>query len=257
MPLTKYTTRNRKAYITLNRPEKRNALNAGMVSELKTHFRKAEADDSVKVIILSGEGKAFCAGADLEALKAMQDFSYEENLQDSKHLAELYEQIYTHPKPVIAMLTGHAIAGGAGLATVCDFIFSVPEAKYGYTETAIGFVPAIVSIFLLRKIGEAKAKELLMAGEIIHAVQAADWGIFNRIFSSDSIQEKTDQFADILITKTSGSALHLTKSLINVVQSMPLGEAVKYAAGLNAKARSGAECKRGVSAFLNKQQIKW
>ena len=257
MKYTKYKVQNRIAYISLNRPEKRNALSPALVNELKDLFVKAETDASVKIIILKGEGKSFCAGADLSVLEKMQSYSKEENLEDSKNLAELYKRIYTSPKIVIAQLEGHAIAGGAGLATVCDFIFSVPEAKYGYTEVAIGFVPAIVSIFLIRKIGEAKAKELLLSGKIISATEAQEFGIFNFIADAENISEATNNFAFKLIKHASEDSLRLTKELINKVQSKTLDAAIEFASRLNAEARSTPDCKKGVSAFLNKEKIVW
>lgn len=257
MQFTKYREENRMAFISLNRPDKRNALNAGVVDELKTLIRKAENTSEVRVIILTGEGKAFCAGADLAELKKLQTNSFEENLADSENLSELYDMIYRSPKIIIAQLNGHAIAGGAGLATVCDFIFSVPEAKYGYTETAIGFVPAVVSIFLLRKTTETPAKELLLTGKIITAREALDSGIFNRVFPADTIEDETRKFAENLIRSTSGDSLALTKTLINKVQELDYSAALDYAAKINAEARETEDCRRGITAFLNKEKISW
>ncbi|HWA36104.1 MAG TPA: enoyl-CoA hydratase/isomerase family protein, partial [Cyclobacteriaceae bacterium] len=165
--LVEYMVADRVGYITLNRPEKRNALNQEMVSELEAAFQKASSDDSAKVIVLRARGEAFCAGADLGYLQQLQKYSYEENLADSSHLKELFFLIYTLNKVVIAEVQGAALAGGCGLAAVCDFVFTVPEAKFGYTEVKIGFIPAIVTVFLLRKIGESRAKELLLSGSLI------------------------------------------------------------------------------------------
>ena len=150
-------------YITLNRPDKRNALNFVVIRELKDAFAWMEQSSEVKVIVLRGNGKAFCAGADLDYMSKLQEYSYNENLMDSAHLMELFKQIYRLNKIVIAQIEGHALAGGCGLATLADFSFSVPEAKFGYTEVKIGFLPAIVMVFLLRKIGEGKAKQLLLS----------------------------------------------------------------------------------------------
>ncbi len=252
-----YKTENRIAYITLNRPEKRNALNAELVEELKSCFDKAEKDSNVKVVILKANGDAFCAGADLAYLKSLQTNTYEENLADSNNLMHLYEKIYKLKKIVIAQIEGHAIAGGAGLATVCDFVFSVPEAKYGYTEVAIGFVPAIVSIFLLRKIGEAKAKELLLTGKIVSSEKALEYGVFNFIEEKLEIENSVNIFAENIINRASQDSLRLTKELINNVQSLNLDNALKYASEMNATARATADCKKGISAFLNKEKISW
>ena len=257
MQYIKYEVKNRIGYIILNRPEKRNALNAKLVNELKATIKIAQADNDVKIIVIKANGKAFCAGADLGYLQSLQKFTYEENLEDSRNLMELYRMIYLSEKVFIAQVEGHAIAGGAGLATVCDFIFSVPEAKYGYTEVAIGFVPAIVSIFLTRKIGEAKAKELLLTAKIISAQQAKDMSIFNFIESKESIEKSVYDFAQNLITKTSADSLRITKQLIATIQSINIEDAFNFTAQTNAKSRETDDCKKGIAAFLNKNEIKW
>lgn len=257
MQYIKYKILDRIAYITLNRPEKRNALNEKLVDELKSTIKIAEADNNVKVVVIKANGKAFCAGADLSYLKSLQNFTYEENLQDSKNLMELYKMIYFSPKVFIAQLEGHAIAGGAGLATVCDFIFSVPEAKYGYTEVAIGFVPAIVSIFLTRKVGETRAKELLLTSKIISAKQAKDMNIFNFIESKEKIENAVYEFAQNLISKTSADSLRITKQLIAKTQGMEINDALELTAEVNAKSRGTDDCKNGIDAFLSKNEIKW
>lgn len=161
----------------MNRAEKRNALSEQMVSELKDAFIAHEKNDLVKIIVLKGRGEVFCAGADLVYLQQMQNFSEKENLEDSTHLKDLLLLIYTLKKIVIAEVGGHAIAGGCGLASVCDFIFTVPEAKFGYTEVRIGFIPAIVMVFLLRKIGEARVKQLLLTGDLVSAEDALELGL--------------------------------------------------------------------------------
>jgi len=257
MNLIKYNIENRTAYITLNRPEKRNALNDVMVSELKSAVKKAEEDKNAKLVILKAEGEAFCAGADLAYLQKLQSNSYEENLNDSKELAELFEMIYSSKKIFIAQVQGHAIAGGAGLATVCDFIFSVPDAKYGYTEVSIGFVPAIVSIFLLRKIGEAKAKELLLTGRIISAEKAMLMNIINKVVVKERLEEEVHSFANALLINASEESLKLTKQLINEVQQLELKHALDFASEMNAKARETSDCKKGIQTFLNKEKITW
>ena len=257
MSFIQYTVTDRLAYITLDRAEKRNALNQELVEELKDVLDKASADENVKVIILKANGDAFCAGADLAYLKKLQSYTFEENLQDSRNLMLLYKKIYTLSKPVIAQVEGHAIAGGAGLATVCDLVYSVSKAKFGYTETKIGFVPAIVSVFLIRKIGETKAKELLLSGKIIDANTALESGIINGIFDKKEIRNKVERVAQELITQTSGHSLGITKELISKVQELSLDDALDYAARLNAKSRDHDDCKKGIAAFLNKEQLKW
>ena len=245
---------NRVATIALNRPDKRNALNAEVVTELKEAFYSSN-NDEVKAIVLKGNGDAFCAGADLSYLKSLQTNTFEENLADSNHLKELFDIIYHHPKVVIAMVTGHAIAGGAGLATVCDFTFSVPDAKFGYTEVNIGFIPAIVSVFLIRKLGEAKSRDLLLTGKLIDANKAMNIDLINKVFDSEIIEDKTYEFAQKLISRTSGDSIALTKQLISQVQSLSIRDGFNLAAEMNAKARATEDCQRGITAFLNKEKI--
>lgn len=257
MSLINYEVKDRICTITLNRAEKRNALNEEMVTELKAAFVKAETDKKVKVIVLAAEGNAFCAGADLAYIQQLQNNSFEENLEDSNHLRGLFQTIYTHPKPVIAKVHGHAIAGGAGLATVCDFSFIVPEAKMGYTEVRIGFIPAIVLVFLLRKIGEGKAKELLLSGELITAEQASAIGLVNRVISADLLDAEVDTFAKSLVQNNSGESMARTKAMIAKVPELSLKEGLQYAAEQNAKSRATADCQKGISNFLNKEKQQW
>ena len=252
-----YHTTNRIATITLNRPEKRNALNAELVDELSLALSNAESDESVKAIILKAHGNTFCSGADLDQLQAMQSATLEENLADSNRLKELFKKIYTLKKIVIAQVEGFALAGGCGLATVCDFTFCTPESKFGYTEARIGFVPAIVMVFLIRKIGEKKAAQLLLTSDIISSDDALALGLVNRIHSKETIEQAVFDFAEKLTTQNSAQSLAVTKTMINEVQSQSLNEALDYAAQQNAQARSSADCKRGIQAFLNKESIHW
>jgi methylglutaconyl-CoA hydratase len=257
MEMIKYQVRERIAYITLSRPEKRNALNAEVVSQLKAAFKKAEDDLSVKVLVLNAEGDVFCAGADLEYLQQLQKNSPEENRQDSEHLAGLFKMIYSLKKIVIAQINGHAIAGGCGLAAVCDICFSVPEANFAYTEVKIGFVPAIVMVFLLRKIGEGRAKEMLLSGNLINAHTAKEYGLINFIVTKEKLEDEVYQYASRLCTENSAQSMELTKNMIATVQDKNMEEAIRFAAEMNATARGTEDCKKGVRAFLNKEKIKW
>ena len=257
MNFVEINVKNRIGFITLNRPEKRNALSAGMVSELKEAFSQIEREESVKVVILGANGSVFSAGADLDYLQQLQQNTYEENLSDSRLFKELLLKIYLFPKPVIAQIQGHAIAGGCGLITVCDFAFSLPEAKFGYTEIRIGFIPALVMVFLLRKIGEARARQLLVSGKLITADDALSNNLINKIVDADHLEEKVELFARELIEKNSATSMGITKKMIAEVQSMPLNEALDYASEMNAKARATKDCQRGIAAFLNKEKIMW
>ena len=257
MELVLYEAKDRVGYITLNRPEKRNALSHELVAELKKAFVQAENDSAVKVIVLQANGEAFCAGADLAYLQQLQRFSFEENLADSSHLKELFLKIYQLKKVVIAKVQGHSLAGGCGLATVCDFVFAVPEAKFGYTEVKIGFIPAIVLVFLIRKIGEKQAKHLLLSGELVQGNEAMSFGLINHLVSKDKLNETVFEFAQKLIKNNSSQSMALTKQMIDQVQSMSLTDALTYAAKMNAEARASDDCKRGINAFLNKQELNW
>jgi methylglutaconyl-CoA hydratase len=257
MSTVNYSIKERIGTITLDRPEKRNALSAELVTELKAAFSMFENSDEVKIIILEANGPVFCAGADLEFLQRLQHFSYEENLADSNQLKDLFFQIYTLKKIVIAKVQGHAVAGGCGLATVCDFVYTVPDAKFGYTEVAIGFVPAIVMVFLLRKIGEAKVKQLLLSGDLVSAEDAYQFGMINKIVAKEDLASEVTTFAKRLLKSNSTQSMMVTKQMIAQVQSMSLEKALDFAAEMNASMRASEDWKKGVNAFLNKEKITW
>ncbi len=257
MALVESLIKDRIGYITLNRPEKRNALSPAMVTELKRAFTQALTDDGVKVIVLRANGEAFCAGADLAYLQELQKYSYEENLSDSIQLKDLFLEIYLSKKVVIAQVQGPALAGGCGLITVCDFVIAAHEAKFGYTEVKIGFVPAIVMVFLLRKIGEARAKDLLLTGKLVNAEAAREAGIVNRVVAKNYLESEVHEFAAQIIATASAQSLSLTKKMMVEIQQLSLEEALDYAARQNAHARGTDDCKKGIDAFLQKQPIKW
>lgn len=257
MEYVRYSIEEKTAFITLNRPLKRNALNALFVSELTAVFSNAEADAAVKVIVLNAEGEAFCAGADLEYLESLRTNSFEENLQDSKNLMVLFERIYSSTKVTIACVEGHAIAGGCGLATVCDFVFTTPESLFGYTEVRIGFVPALVSVFLVRRIGEGRSRELLLTGDLVSAEAAQRIGLVTFIEPYGTIREKVFTFARNISKNTSGNAVLVTKKLISEVQKLDLHSGLEMAAVRNAEVRESDDFKKGLNAFLNKEKPSW
>jgi methylglutaconyl-CoA hydratase len=257
MNYIQYNTADRIAYITLNRPEKRNALSYELIAELKEAFDRAAHDEQAKVVVLKAIGETFCAGADLEYLQQLQKFSYEQNVADSNHLKELFLKIYTLNKVVIAQIQGHALAGGCGLATVCDFSFAVPEAKFGYTEVKIGFIPALVMVFLLRRLNEGKAKQLLLSGDLITAEEAQHIGLLNFTSTNENLAADVLKFATKLINSNSAQSMAITKKMIAEVQSLPLQQALDYASTMNATARASEDCQSGIAAFLNKEKIVW
>lgn len=257
MSYVKYKVEGRKAELVLSRPDKRNALHPDMVDELILHFSIAKDDPEVKVVVFSAEGEVFSAGADLSYLQSLQSNTLEENIEDSNKLKTLFQIIYTFPKPVIAQVEGHAIAGGAGLVSVCDFVFATPECKIGYSEVRIGFVPAIVSYFLIRKIGEARATNMLLSGALFDAKTCQQFGLVSHIANLGQISTQVADFADKLINLNAGESMTLTKQLIKRLPEMSLTQAMDEAALTNAKARATDDCKKGLEAFLNKEKIKW
>ena len=243
--------------ITLNRPDKRNALNAELVTALKTALTESEKDEALRAIVLTGAGSAFSAGADLSSLRAMRDAGPIENQNDSRHLAELFRQVYQHPKPVIAKVNGHAIGGGCGLAAVCDFSYAAEEVKMGFPEVRIGFVPAIVMVFLRRKLGESQTRDLLLRGRTMEATEAAEMGMITTAVPAPELTERVDALAQELARETSGSAVALTKQMLARVPGMGLDEALDYAVQMNAFARGTDDCQAGIDAFLNDEAPPW
>ncbi len=243
--------------LTLNRPDKRNALNAELVGALTDALDAAAEDDGIRVVVLTGAGRVFSAGADLAALEALQTASAEDNLADSARLARLFEAIYRHPKPVVAKVNGHAIAGGCGLAAVCDLALVAEGAKLGFTEVRIGFVPAIVSVFVLRKLGEAAARDLMLRGHLVSAEEAARVGLITRAVALEELDEAVKELAREIAAGTSATAVALTKRLLADVPGMGLSEALGHAVQLNALARSTDDCRAGIAAFLSKTDPPW
>src|SRR5438045_5637553 len=192
------------AKITFNRPDKRNAISAKMICDLLTALDELEKDRT-RVFILTGTGSAFCAGMDLEMLSAISQQSAQENQDDSRRMARMFRRIWSFPKPMIAAVNGHALAGGCGIATLCDFTLAVPEAKFGYTEVKIGFLPAIVSVFLTRHIGEKKARDLLLTGRILEPAEAKEFGLVNEIVPAENLVARSKELAQVLIAASPGS----------------------------------------------------
>ncbi len=249
--------KNRIGFITLSRPEKRNALSPELIQALDLAFSEFEQNPEVKVVILRAEGKAFCAGADLDYIQQMQHFSFEENLADSNRLKALFSKIYEFPKVVIAQVQGHALAGGCGLVTVCDFAFASPAALFGYTEVKIGFIPALVSVFLSEQIGQAKTADLLLSGELIASSKAAELGLVTEVVEEDGLEKRTEEFAEKLVRENSAFSMQETKHLLRSLGKKARQEALDAAAEANAKARSHTDCVKGISSFLSKTKPSW
>jgi methylglutaconyl-CoA hydratase len=255
--LVQYHIETRIGYITINRPDKRNALNPELVASLTDNFIRASEDEQVKVIVLKASGGTFSAGADLAYLQQLQQNTYEENVADSENLKRLFTTIYYLPKVVIAQVEGHAIAGGCGLAAVCDLVFAVPEASFGYTEVKLGFVPAIVSCFLMSKVNESLAKQILLTGELFLADKALEYGLINFVTSKAEIAAKVTEFALNLCDQASSNALMVTKQLIGQTNNERLEKRLELAVQINARVRESEDFKKGIASFLAKEKIKW
>jgi methylglutaconyl-CoA hydratase len=253
-----YAVKQRVAFISLNCPDKNNALDDQMVSELTEAFVQTQRDANVKAVILRAEGDYFCSDDDISYLQRISKYDFNQNLQDSTDLMKLFQLIYTLRKPIIALVQGAALAGGCGLATVCDFVIAAREtAKFGYTETHIGFIPAIVLIFLVRRIGEGRARELVLQGNIINADAAFEIGLISKVVSSIELDNTGIELANELITNNSGTSMGLIKELLARVHGMATSDALDYASHLNALTRMTDDCKRGIEAFVNTKPIKW
>lgn len=236
--------------ITMNRADKRNALSAELVAHLHTAFLQMGSDESVKVIVLSGDGSAFCAGADLAYLQQITENSPLENLADSTALKDMFQSIVDCPKPVIAKVHGAAIAGGCGLATVCDIVIAGREKSlFGYSEVRIGFIPAIVLVYLVRKIGDTQARRLVLTAENINAEEALRLGLITKVVNDEDLEAETMLMAR-QIAKNSGSAMAMSKMMLGAVQGMSLDAGLHYATVMNALARQTDDCKQGIATFL-------
>lgn len=249
--------RDRVGYITLNRPERRNALSYAMVTQLKQALSQWQQDPAVRIVVLRAKGPVFCSGADIEYLQKLQDYTFQENLTDSLNLMELYMMMYRYPKPLIAQVEGPALAGGAGLVTVCDLAVATPNASIGYPEAKVGFLPAMVSYFLLRRIGEAWARQLLITAEPFPAEKAHAIGLFHYIVSPAEIASFVHELAVKIAKQNSPTSLEFTRKLIADIQDMPLESGLQFAAKMNAHARATEDFRRGIQAFLSKQKIEW
>lgn len=245
----------RVAHLTLNRPDKRNALSFQLLDELTQALDEVEKS-AAEVVILTGAGKAFCAGMDLEELKTLVGKSHPENVADSRKMAQIFRRLYEFPKPTIAAVNGAAIAGGTGLATMCDFTLAVPEAKFGYTEVRIGFVPAIVSSILVWQVGHKIARDLLLTGRIFDATEAHQLGLVNEVVDAGQLIKRAQELA-MQLTENSPTSLRLTKKLINGFISVQLDTQIEQAVEENAAIRQTEDFREGVASFLEKRKPRW
>lgn len=245
------------AHLILNRPEKRNALSANLIAEMLAAMLAFNADPNIRVIVLRSAGKAFCAGADLAYLTDLRTNTLEENEADSQNLRALFDAIYLSPKYIISQVEGPALAGGCGLATLADFCVATPEATFGYTEVKIGFIPALVMVYLREKVSGSVMSDILLSGRIFSATEAKEMQLINRVVDAEKIAAVVQEHALSICETTSPQALAKVKEMMRAIPNMQRAEALDYAAKQNAEARGSEDCRKGIDAFLNKQPLKW
>ena len=246
-----YSVEGSVARVTLNRPEKRNALNDAVIAGLKENLKKAAADKNVRVVVIAGAGKDFCSGADLSALQKIAGASVAENSEDARSLLELFLLIRALQVPVVAAVTGRALAGGCGLATACDLVLASASARFGYPEVKIGFVPAMVMAILRRNVSEKRAFELITRGAEISAEQALAFGLVNQVFADESFDADVRGFTSEF-EKMSASAMGLTKTLLYQMDGLAFPEALETGADVNVIARLTDDCQQKVAKFLSR-----
>jgi methylglutaconyl-CoA hydratase len=244
------------ARITFARPEVHNAFNATMIAELAQVFDQVKAEASVRVVVLTGEGKSFCAGADINWMREIVDYSYEQNLSESLLLAEALHKLYSLPKPTVAMVNGTAIGGGNGFLSACDIAVATDEAQFGLSEVKIGLVPAAISPFVIRKIGESKAREYFLTGKRITAQKAYEIGLINQVVPPYYLGDTVDELIGLLLT-SGPEALASCKELIFQVPQMSLEEVKEFTARMIANLRISEEGQEGMASFLEKRKPKW
>ena len=243
------------ATITLNRPDKRNAISATMIAELQTALDEIEMSHA-RVAILTGAGKAFCSGMDLEMLAAISQQSPAENQDDSRRMAKMFRRIWSFPRALIAAVNGAALAGGCGIATLSDFTLAVPEARFGYTEVKIGFLPALVSVFLIRQIGEKRTRDLLLTGRILEATEAKEMGLINEIVPAENLLARARELAELLIA-ASPASLSRAKRLMTSAAAAAVDHDLERAILENARIRCTPDFKEGLASFLEKRKPVW
>jgi methylglutaconyl-CoA hydratase len=243
------------ARVTLNRPEKRNALNDELIAGLKAALRDADAREDVRAVLLKGAGADFCSGADLSALRKIAEGSVSDNFEDARSLMELYALIRRVGVPVVAAVRGRALAGGCGLATACDLVLASASARFGYPEVKIGFVPAMVMAILRRNVSEKRAFELVARGAEISAAEAERVGLVNRVYEDEGFEAEVESYvADF--ARVSRSAVVLTKRLLYQMDGLGFDDALQTGADLNTIARMTEDCRAGVARFLSKSREK-
>jgi methylglutaconyl-CoA hydratase len=244
------------AQITLARPSKRNAFNEIMIKELRTSLKQLSSDEKIRLLVLTGQGQVFCAGADLDWMRKKGNLTYEENFKDAMELGLLLYDLYSFPKPTLAKVNGHAIGGGVGLVAACDIAIATEEANFSLSEVKIGLVPACISPYLLKKMGERPLRELFLTGERIPAQKALQLGLLNYVVKKEELNSKIEQIIKMLLT-SGPHALSMAKELLTKLAYLDLKQATKFTAQMIAQLREGKEAKEGIQAFFEKRKPNW
>jgi len=242
--------------LTMNRPEVHNAFNSTLILDVTDAVERAKDDEAVRVVIITGKGKSFCAGADINWMREIIQYSFEQNLEESLQLAEVLHKIYTLPKPTIAMVNGSAIGGGTGFLSACDIAIAADNAKFGLSEVKIGLVPAAISPYVIRKIGESKAREYFLTGQRMTAERALEIGLVNEVVPGDRLEERVNELVQHLLT-SGPDAIANCKELIRSVPAMTFEEVKTYTARMIANLRVSDEGQEGMAAFLEKRKPRW
>ena len=248
--------RGKTVWISLDRPRVHNAFNAVMIRELTAAFGAAGADPAARIVVLTGRGESFCAGADLNWMREIIRYSFEQNIQESLAIADLLQLIYTLPKPTIARVNGTAIGGGNGLFAACDIAMASDRSRFGLSEVKIGLVPAAISPYVIRRIGESPARELFLTGERFDARRALELGLVNRLAAPEELDAQTEGLVDLLLS-SGPEAIAKSKELLQKVTTMTPEQARSYTAEVIARLRVSAEGQEGMAAFLEKRQPRW
>ena len=251
-----FTRQGAVARVALNRPDVRNAFNDQMLEDLLEVFATVRDDPGIRIVVLTGEGKSFCAGADLHWMKRVVDYTYEENYEDSLNLARMLREIYTCPKPVIGRINGPAIGGGTGVVAVCDIAIASEDAVFAFTETKLGLTPATISPYLLKRMGERNLREYFLTGERFAAARAAQMGLINAVVPADELDAAVDAKIGMILTG-GPQALAVSKELIREISERSLDENGPYTAGVISRLRTSEEGQEGMNAFLGKKKPPW
>jgi len=244
------------ATIILNRPDVHNAMNEKLMKELTACFKELNKDNDTRIIILTGNGKSFCAGADLNCMKSMVKYSKEENIQDSKLLSNLYETVYNCPKPVIGRINGHAFGGGLGLIAVCDIAITIPDCNFAFSEVKLGIIPAVISTYIVRRIGLSNMRRLFITGEKFNSEYAKEIGLVDFVVKPEELDAKVQQYSELLIS-SSPNAIKEIKKLVNEYEKLDAKKYQEHTVKKIAELRVSEEGQEGISAFLEKRKTKW